>query len=92
MRAALTPDQRYSALDSIASLASAVADLALTQIESAKEPDRVCALATAIAALANQIGWTADLAGAHHRNDATDWLMPPTFHECAKPEAPPNET
>lgn len=52
--------------------------------------NRLEAMAMSIQYMAQRVGWCADLAvpGAGVHGDATQWMLPPTYHDAAKKEEP----
>lgn len=85
----LSGDQLGCVLEEIAVNASTIERLVL---EWARAPDSEAARAIpdALCALAQRIGWAADLAngGVGLRGGAENWMMPPLYHHTKKRKQP----
>lgn len=85
----LSGDQLGCVLEEIAVNASTIERLVL---EWARAPgsEAAQAIPDALCALAQRIGWAADLAngGVGLRGGAENWMMPPLYHRAKKREQP----
>lgn len=75
----LTPDQLSLIMDEIAQAAVAIEGLALELGKAATE-ETPTHLVDATMALAQKVGWLADMGGSATRGDASRWFLPPLFH------------
>lgn len=75
----LTPDQLSLIMDEIAQAAIAIEGLAL-ELGKAATDETPTHLVDATMALAQKVGWLADMGGSTTRGDASRWFLPPLFH------------
>jgi hypothetical protein len=90
-QAPLTPAQLDFVLNDIATTAKAAERISILLNHTEDERD-LEAFAVALANLSQRIGWAADMAMDRSASsigpcygDATQWMMPPLFHDAAKP-------
>ena len=83
----LTASQIGCVLNDIAATANQIDILVIRLQSTAEDPQMVDALAGAVLALAQRIGWAADMAadrisgsGGMAFGDAVQWMMPPSFN------------
>lgn len=75
----LTPAQLSIIMDEIAQAAIAIEGLAL-ELGKAATDETPSHLIDATMALAQKVGWLADMGGSATKGDAPRWFLPPLFH------------